>query len=132
MEGVYGLERNSEKNSYDKAMAVLGSLLVSYIITLFMILLLAFVLLKAEPSEKIIQGVVIVIYIMSTFLGGFFIGKKMQKKQYLWGMALGILYFLVVFLIAFTLHKNIIGEMGSMITVFMMCMLGGTLGGMIS
>ena len=126
------MEKANQKTTYTKSLIVLGSLFLSYVISLLLIVLVAFILLKMQPSEKVIQGFVIAIYILSTFVGGFFIGKKMEKKQYLWGMLLGIFYFFVIFLISFTLHKDITGVTGSMITVFIMCMLGGTLGGMVS
>lgn len=132
IEEVERVERSEKRTTYGKSLIVLGSLFLAYVISFLMILLLAYILLKVQPSEKVIQGAVIVIYILSTFIGGFFIGKKMEKKQYLWGMVLGILYFLIVFLISFTLHKDITGQTGSLITVLIMCTLGGTLGGMIS
>lgn len=126
------MERSGQKTAYTKSLVVLGSLFLSYIISFLLILLVALILLRLEPSEKAIQGLVIAVYIMSTFVGGFFIGKKMEKKQYLWGMLLGIAYFVIIFLISVTLHKDITGAAGSLITVLIMCTLGGTLGGMIS
>ena len=126
------VDRNKNGTVYERSLIVLGSLFLAYLLSFLFILLLAYIFLKAQPSEKIIQGAVIVIYILSTFTGGFFIGKKMEKKQYLWGMFLGMLYFLVVFLISFTLQKDITGQTANLVTVFIMCVLGGTLGGMIS
>lgn len=126
------MERVNQKTAYTKSLIVLGSLFLSYVISFLLIILVSFLLLKLEPSEKAIQGLIIAIYILSTFVGGFFIGKKMEKKQYLWGMLLGVCYFFIIFLISFTLHKDITGATGSLITVLIMCTLGGTLGGMIS
>lgn len=59
-------------------------------------------------------------------------GKRMQVKKFLWGVLLGISYFLVIFAISALLNQNMLEQGMELVTVFAMCGLGGMLGGMLS
>lgn len=115
-----------------KGMAMLKALFVAYILTSIILFIMALLLYKLEPSNGVISVGIVFSYIFSSFVGGFMIGKKVTEKQFLWGILLGVLYFFVLFCISCLLNKDIFGQMGSVITVFFMCSLGGMLGGMIS
>ena len=76
-----------------KAKAVLKSLLCSYTLTGVLLLILAFLLFKMDLSEAVVSVGIIVIYILSCFLGGLLLGRKMKKQKYVWGLLLGTGYF---------------------------------------
>lgn len=116
----------------NKIVAVLKSLFFSYIITAIFLLLLALILYKLEPSIIVIRVGIILSYLISSFLGGIFVGKSTKEKKFLWGIIVGMLYFLIILLISFAMNQSILDKVGSMITVFAMCSLGGMLGGMVS
>ena len=61
-----------------KATALLRGVLFSFIITAFVLLLLSFLMLKMDLSGTVIGGGIIMAYILSTFVGGFFVGKKKE------------------------------------------------------
>ena len=65
-----------------KAKAVLKSLLCSYTLTGVLLLILAFLLFKMDLSEAVVSVGIIVIYILSCFLGGLLLGRKMKKQGY--------------------------------------------------
>ncbi|SHO50663.1 TIGR04086 family membrane protein [Anaerocolumna xylanovorans] len=120
------LHRNS------RVTVILKDLLLSYVVTGLMLLLLSFLMLKLDVSNKILSGGIIVTYILSTFLGGFLFGKNAAQKRFLWGLLIGALYFIILFLIS-TLTGSLMGmEASRVLTVMILCLFGGMLGGMVS
>ncbi|HIT88866.1 MAG TPA: TIGR04086 family membrane protein [Candidatus Merdenecus merdavium] len=114
------------------AMVVLKSLLVSYIITGVSLLLLALLLFKFDLDRGKIAVGIILIYIISSFLGGFIIGKSMKSRKFIWGMAIGCSYFIVLMIVSFMVNKTIQSDWMNIATTFIMCIGGGMLGGMLS
>lgn len=115
-----------------KILPLLKGLLFSYIITAFMLLLLSLLMLKLDLPSVVISGGINFAYIVSTFIGGFFVGKKLEQKKFLWGLAMGVLYFLVLMLVCLMMNSSSPLPLGGLFTVFIICGLSGMLGGMIS
>jgi putative membrane protein (TIGR04086 family) len=115
-----------------KIFSLLKGLLISYIITAFLLLLLSFLMLKLDLPSMIISGGINFAYIVSAFTGGFFVGKKLEQKKFLWGLLMGVCYFVVVMLVSLAMNSSDPLPLGSLFTVFIICSLSGMLGGMIS
>ncbi len=115
-----------------KMFALLKGLLFSYIITAFILLLLSFLMLKLDLSSAVISGGINFAYIVSAFIGGFFVGKKIDQRKFLWGLVMGVFYFIVLMLVSLMMNGVSPLPMGSLFTVFIICGLSGMLGGMIS
>lgn len=115
-----------------KVMWVLKSLLASYIVTGILLLILTFLVYKFELSEQIVVGAIVAIYVISTFLGGFIIGKLTEIKKFLWGMAVGAIYVLLLFLISYGVYREFNTNGLNIITTIALCVGGGTLGGMVA
>lgn len=115
-----------------KTVTIIKALLASYVVSGIILLLLAFVMYKLEPPSMFVDVGIIFAYIFSAFVGGMIMGKCAQEKRYLWGILMGVLFFLVIFLLSFVMNKAVFGQVGSTVTVFLMCSLGGMLGGMVS
>lgn len=115
-----------------KAFAILKVLIVQYIITGLLVLLLAFLLLKLDLSNGLITAGNIVIYVLSSFIGGFLLGKTADQKRFLWGMGMGVIYFIVLLLL--TLLFNTVAGIDTtrMIYTFFICLFSGMIGGMLS
>lgn len=120
------LHRNS------KVVVILRDLLVSYIITGLVLLLLAFLMLKADISGMILNGGILLTYILSSFTGGFLLGKSAEQKRFLWGLGMGALYFVTLVLISILTNSVMGMEAGRVVTVMAVCLFSGMLGGMIS
>lgn len=116
----------------NKFVPFLKGLLFSYIITAFMLLLLSLLMLKLDLPSAVISGGINLAYILSTFVGGFFVGKKLEQKKFLWGLVMGVLYFLVLLLVCLAMNSNTPLPLGGLFTVLIICGLSGMLGGMIS
>lgn len=115
-----------------KIFAMLKGLLLSYIITAFLLLLLSFLMLKLSLPGMIISGGINFAYIVSAFTGGFFIGKRLEQKKFLWGLLMGVCYFIIIMLVSLAMNSSAPLPLGNLLTVFIICSLSGMLGGMIS
>lgn len=121
---------NMQKNI--KVIWWIKSLLASYIVTGILLLVLTFFMYKLELNEKIVSAAIVGIYVVSTLIGGMIIGKLTKSKRYLWGMVLGILYFVLLLLITLGVYRTLNGDSVSIVTSLILCAGGGMTGGMIS
>lgn len=62
------MEKKLQKNNY--AFWILKALLASYMVTGVLLAILAFLLYKMNLDQAKVSGGIIVIYIVSTFIGG--------------------------------------------------------------
>ena len=115
-----------------KMFAVLKGLLFSYIITAFILLLLSFLMLKIDLSSTVISGGIIFAYILSNFVGGFFVGKKAEQKKFIWGLVMGVFYFIILMIVSMAMNHAGALPLGNLLTAFLICGLSGMIGGMIS
>lgn len=116
-----------KKKSY-KWMAV--DLIFMYIITGLGLILMAVMLEKFQLKSGFIDAGVIVVYVLSCWLGGFMAGKKMKMKKFLWGAFMGAAYFLILFAISAAISQGVPKDMVHMATTLLICIVAGTLGGM--
>lgn len=112
--------------------AVLKGILFSYIVTAFVLLLLSFMMLKMDLSGTVFSGGLILTYIISSMVGGFFVGKKVEQKKFIWGLICGVAYCVVLILVS--LMMNGVGPISvkSMLLVLGICSGSGMVGGMLS
>lgn len=111
---------------------ILKSLLCSYGMTIVLLLLLTLLLYKAGLDEENINAGIAVTYLISTLTGGFILGRITKKKRLLWGIILGILYFLLLLLISFGLYHTIQAPAGGLLATLAICAVGGAAGGVLS
>ncbi len=111
---------------------VLRALVVAYLLTGALLLLLALLLYKMDLDESKITVGIMIIYVLSSFLGGILAGKGGANRKFLWGLLTGTLYFGVLFLMSIaSASSQQISPIG-LVTTCLMCMGGGMAGGMIS
>ncbi len=125
------LER-AEKASGIPVAFLMKSLLFSYILTVLMLGVLAFLLYKLQLGEKAVSIAIIVIYVAATFFGGFLAGKRMRSRRFLWGLLVGGAYFIILAAVSLIAGKGNIQMGNSFFTTLALCAGGGMLGGMIS
>lgn len=128
MEKKAGGRRGIEQRAAD----MLKSLLCAYIVTGILLLILTLLLYKAGLSEENINAGIILTYVISTFSGGFVIGKLTGARKFLWGLLLGVVYFLLLTLISLGIYHSLQSDLMNLTTTFLLCAGGGMLGGMIS
>lgn len=120
------------KNKLDYTKDILVSLLGGYVITFLGIVMIAMSLLFFQISENMVDIGIIAIYVLACLAAGFIIGKRTKNRKFLWGMLSGGIYFVLLLIISLLTQSS--GEHigNELVTVLLMCIGSGTLGGMIS
>ena len=111
---------------------LLKTLLFSYILTGVLLAFLAVLLYKLRLDEKAVALAIIVIYVIGTFFEGFVAGKRLKNRKFLWGLLLGMAYFVVLALVSLVVGRGHIQLGNSFLTTLVLCAGGGMLGGMLS
>ena len=118
--------------SKNRLITLLKSLIIAYAVTVVLLLLLALLRLKKELNAKMVSIGIALVYIISCFVGGFLAGKKIREKKFLWGLAVGAGYFLLLLGISTVLEPGAMASAPYIASAAALCAGGGTLGGMIS
>ena len=116
----------------EKLANVLKGLLIAYIVSGIFIVVLAFLLYRFSLPKQAIGAGIILIYIVSTFLGGLLLGKNMKVKKYLWGLLLGVGYFLILTVVSLIVNGGLQNVSGNFFLTMILCTGSGMLGGMFS
>ncbi len=126
------MERRMRKQEGVPVVQLLIYLLCSYVLTLVILVILAFMLFKLKLSEQVISGAIIITYMIASFVGGFLAGKKMKRKKYIWGLLMGLAYYIVFILLSLIINKGDMEVSRTILTTMILCCGGGMLGGMLS
>ncbi len=111
---------------------ILKNLLLSYLLTAGLLLLLSLLLYRFGLSEKIVAMGITGIYVITTFLSGFLAGKREQTRRFLWGLLMGLLYFLLLTAVSLIVDSSSFQLGSGFFTTLILCCAGGMLGGMLS
>ncbi len=125
-------KRNQEPGVQDHAVHMLKALLAAYIVTAVLLLLLTCLLYKLNLDEGKVSIGISAVYVISTFTGGFLIGKWNRVRKFLWGLAEGILYFALLLVISIAVYHSLQDGGANVLTTFLLCAGGGMLGGMLA
>ena len=120
------------KNKLDYTKDVLISLLGGYGITFLGIVIISMLLLFFQISEDMVDIGIMAIYVLACLGGGFIIGKRTKSRKFLWGMVSGVIYFAILLVVSFLVQSSMNNIGNDLVTVMLMCIGSGTLGGMIS
>lgn len=133
LEGVFLLQKNEqEQQGQTLVKDMVKVLFVMYFVTMILLVLLAFMLFKTELPEIATKIWLIAVYVISGFLGGFFIGKKRKNKKFLWGLIIGLIYFVILLAVSLLLYKGLTDDWLHLATTLVLCAVSGTVGGMVS
>ncbi|MBP3477823.1 MAG: TIGR04086 family membrane protein [Lachnospiraceae bacterium] len=116
----------------EKVIFITKCMLMAYILTAGLLLLLAFMLYRFGLSEKVVSICIIAIYIAVTFLAGLIAGKRAGKRRFLWGLAMGVTYYVILVIVSVIVNRGAEAVAGNMVTVFFLCAGSGMMGGMLS
>lgn len=115
-----------------KALVLMKALLIAYVVTAAALFLLAFLLFRFEWGESKVNMGITIIYIVSCFFGGFALGKGVENRKFLWGMVLGLCYGVLLIGVTLLVEHKLTEDTSQIMTTILLCMAGGTLGGMLS
>lgn len=111
---------------------VLKAVIVVAVVTAVLLLLLAFLLFKFNLSDGLIMAGIIITYVVSNFAGGFIIGKVRGEKKFIWGIIVGLVFFVSLSVLSLIVTGELYGSGLRALGALAACVIGGMLGGMCS
>lgn len=124
---VYGKIRWNRR----RILSLVKGLLAAYAVTAGLLMLLALVILQLNVSEGTVAAGVMVIYLLSCFLGGFLLGKGVGKNKFLWGNPGRCLFCTADDSVRRGGIRKLRGA-GRIFSTFLLCCAGGMAGGMLA
>ena len=119
-------------STHSKPFILARSLIISYIFTGILLLGLALLMYKSSLTTKQVTLGINAIYMIACFVGGFLSAKACGSRRLIWGLVMGLLYFILLFGITLLFYHKISQGMVHFFTVLALCAMGGGLGGIIS
>ena len=115
----------------ERMSGIVKFLFTAYIVTFLILAILAFLLFKFNVSQGFVNGGVIFAYIFSSFLAGLLFSKRVESRRFIWGALIGFLYFVIILIISMILNRQLFLQIPNLMSVFVLCTLGGMMGGML-
>lgn len=120
----------------DRQRRVMVKLLLTFlamvILTALLLLIGAVLVYYVELSAQIAKLVITVVYILVGLSGGFMIGKLMKTRKFLWGIVIGLCYFVVLVLVSLGVNGAAAIDVIQMLITFVLLIASSMIGGMIS
>ena len=111
--------------------AMFLALFAMYVVSGILLLLLALVLYQLEPAESVIRAGIVAIYVITGLFGGVLLGKMRREKKFFWGLAVGLLYFVILFVVSAAVKGGFDMEPTRVFTALILCGASGMAGGML-
>ena len=90
----------------NKYLKYFKAIILTFIIILLLNIILSLLNYYSSINIDILKYIRIIIFPIAIFFGGFYLGTKINKKGYIEGLKLGLLFFIIFFIINILL-KNI-------------------------
>lgn len=107
-------------------------LLVMYAVTAMLLFLLAVLVQQFQWESGMISIAISVVYVVSCFVGGFFVGKVQRSKKFIWGILLSLAYIIIMLAITLVVKHGFHSDVSAFVINLLLCLGSGMLGGMIS
>ncbi len=130
MKSGHEIKPRNAKGNPVQALAV--AVFAMSVVSGLLLLLLAFILYKAEPGEPVIRIGIVAVYVIAGVIGGILAGRMMREQKFLWGLAAGVIYFALLFLFSAVMKGGIDLEPVKLATTLVLCGASGMAGGMVS
>lgn len=109
---------------------IIKGIVFSYIITIPLFLIFAFILTYSNYPEKYVSPVVVIVTIASILLAGAFATRRMKSKGWLNGGVVGFIYMFILYLLSSVIFKNFSIDK-HIISMGIIGILSGSIGGII-
>ena len=107
-------------------------LLLMYVVTAMLLFLLAVLVQRFNWDNNAISIGISTVYVISCFIGGFFVGKVQQNKKFIWGILIGLAYLIIMLVITLVVKHGFHSSVSAFVTNLLLCLGAGMLGGMLS
>lgn len=113
-----------------KIVSIMGkAVLLTYVLTALLLLFLAFLSLQLQMSAGQIGIGILCIYGAACLAGGWYGAGKAGKRRLFWGLAVGVLYFVVLLLVSQLGERTLRGDLVQLFSTFLLCAASGMAGG---
>lgn len=106
--------------------------LIEVLISTVLLAIISFIILKMMPGIAIVKIMILAVYCISTFAGGYIMGSVMNRRKFIWGALAGLVYFIIIFLGALIVKGEIPQGTIGVTEGLVASVLAGMIGGMIS
>lgn len=113
-------------------MGILKVLILNFVVSGLLLFVVAFLAYQLHFQDENMQVGAYCIYAISNLLGGILIGKVMGNRKFLWGLIEGVLYFVVLLILSLILSGSAAFFSLHTLSVLLISMICGMLGGIIS
>ncbi len=107
---------------------VVKTIVISYALTCVILLALSFGVYKFDLSDWQITTGIIITYIAASFIGGFIIATREKNRRILWGMGVGLIYFLILAVASIAVNKGIAIDTTEAVRALLICAVSGAAG----
>ena len=124
---------NTAKNilsEHSNLMIIIKGILVSYLITLPIFAVFAYILTFTDFPQRYIPTAVIITTLLSIVVAGWLSSKNVKSKGWLNGGIVGIVYMVVLYLLSSTGYKDFSIDR-QVVTMFIVGILSGCVGGIL-
>ncbi len=118
--------------STSKPWRIIRTLMISFFLSVVMLLVLTVLLYKFRLPESQITLGIYAVYILSCLIGGFLAGKSMKTRRFFWGLLTGVLYFAVLLAVSCLQDQSVTADLRQLLTALGICAGSGMIGGMLS
>lgn len=119
-----------KQNSSSYFIDVIRGTIIGLMLTILLILIFTITLTYTKLSEELIPLINSVIMILGITSGAIFTSRKLERKGWLSGGLIGILYFIIIFFISALFVKNFVMDKYLLIKG-LLAIITGCIGGMI-
>lgn len=116
----------------DNLFRIAKIIVIDILITVVGILFLSFLAYKLRFGDNVIKIGIVIIYVLSNFIGGFIIGRIKANKKYIWGALTGLIYFSVLLCLSIIVTGELFGNGNMAVLAFASSVIASTIGGMFS
>ena len=130
MKEIAKTKKTQTKDTNSKALGIVKGLALAYAITCVVFIVYALLLTYTELSDQNIPLVAMICTVVATVVAGITAAKNIGEKGLVWGCIMGILYAVVLFVIAVAVNDEMLFDTGR-ITTLLISAAGGGIGGIL-
>lgn len=108
----------------DKLKSITKGIIISYIITIVLIIVFSFILVKTNISEQSINTVIIIISSVSILIGTSISTIKLKKHGIINGIIISSIYMLILYIFSSILNQNFLINMNTILMLSIGIILG--------
>ena len=111
---------------------VLKATIAVALVTIMMLLVLSLMLFKLNLSDTGVMIGIYITYVVANFIGGLIIGKVKGERKFIWGMVVGMVFFVTLTIISMIVTGELYGSGMKALGALAACVFGGMAGGMVA